>query len=93
MLENPSVDMVLAILLSLPASYFNVRDVFSNFTDLMKQKPLLASIEGDRIGEEWSDILEEMRVPTFIGANSVERAVKCMTSLCTYAQYIGKIKR
>ncbi len=91
LLRDPNVDMVLAIILALPPSYIDVRKVFSEFLDLAKEKPLIVSIEGDRKEEEWFEELEEMRIPTFIGPGSVERAAKAMGALYQYKKYLEKM--
>jgi len=92
LLRDPNVDMVLAILLALPAAYFDAKKVFSSFLDMAKEKPLLVSIQGDRKGDEWFRDIEELRIPAFLGPDSVDRAAKAMSALYRYSKYLGKIK-
>ncbi|MGC8675881.1 acetate--CoA ligase family protein [Fervidicoccus sp.] len=91
LLRDPNVDMVLAIMLALPPSYFDAKKVFPEFLELVKKKPLIAATEGDKKTEEWFNILEEMKIPVFTGQKSIKSAAKAMGALYQYKMYLEKI--
>lgn len=87
MLECKQVDCVLAILIALPPSYFDVKGVFSALKELARSKPLVISILGDAKADEWARTLDEMRIPAFTGPGSIERAAKSLAALYYYNSY------
>ncbi|MDG6921920.1 MAG: hypothetical protein JRN67_01350, partial [Nitrososphaerota archaeon] len=68
MLENPKTDMVLAILLALPASYFNVREVFSKFAPRLERNHCWCLSKATRIQ---SDILANSVVTIYLWSEQV----------------------
>jgi acyl-CoA synthetase (NDP forming) len=78
-LSDPTVDMLLCILLPIPnADFASVRNVFARLRRRHQAKPIFLILIGGKVKQRWLRELEPLRVPAYSDPRSAVRAMEAM---------------
>ena len=89
MIEDPSVDSLIVLLLALQPARCDMAKVFKEAVDAAPSKPIVAGMMGAKeIEQEWFDALEGIGIPSYKGSDCAERATSAMGALTTYGSIL-----
>ncbi len=93
LLQDESVDAVLAILLAVKPADHDVGRIFRECASYQPNKPILAAIAGGSLADRWFNELEQedtKKIPSYIGPDSPERSLNALAAMYLYSQFLEK---